>query len=199
MSSAFKLRQGNIAADIGAGVGAANQAITDGEEFFNDAVHGAQATMENFAGQAVNGAGALAGMMAGGAPAGGARLQQGDLAEDFNTLNQDALQAFHDFDQSFADGLEQTEMITNNVIGTTEQALGANGATVANPDRLQQDEAEAATQDVPDAAGDADEAAMTPLEAFNDNILDSILDFGGFLNTLAGGSPRDEARLQRLH
>ncbi|CAI2366026.1 unnamed protein product [Moneuplotes crassus] len=259
MSSAFKIRQGNIAADIGAGVAAANQAITDSEEFFNDAVHGAQATMENFAGQAVNGAGALAGMMAGGAPAGGApadgarlqqtaadaanvatadastlatdattvatdaanvaadigsqwvntatnflgglagtnggsRLQQGNLANDINALSQAALVALHDTNQAFDDALDQSEMIANNVISTSEQAFGANGATVANPDRLQQD-AQTVAEDATDVADDVAEATNDGIQATDDLTQQGIRAFYRWFANNNGG----ERRLQRLH
>ncbi|CAI2365573.1 unnamed protein product [Moneuplotes crassus] len=259
MSSAFKIRQGDIAADIGAGVGAANQAITDGEEFFNDAVHGAQATMENFATQAVNGAGALAGMMAGGAPAdgarlqqtaadatnvatadastlatdattvatdaanvaadlgsqwvntatnflgglagtnGGARLQQGNLANDINALSQAALGALHDTNQAFDDALDQTEMIANNVISTSEQAFGANGAAVANPDRLQQDTATVA-QDATDVANDVAEATNDGIQAANDIAQQGLQAWTGLFNGGAASPAAAPARrLQRFH
>ncbi|CAI2364999.1 unnamed protein product [Moneuplotes crassus] len=262
MSSAFKIRQGDVAADIGAGVGAANQAITDGEEFFNDAVHGAQAAMENFAGQAVNGAGALAGMMAGGAPAGGAdgarlqqtaadavntatadastlatdattvatdaanvaadlgsqfvntatnffgglagaggagRLQQGNLANDINALGQASLGALHDANQAFDDALDQSEMITNNVISTSEQAFGANGAAVANPDRLQQDPA-TLTQDATDLSNDVAAAANAGIQTFNDIAQQGLQAFSGLMGGAAAPAAAPAARrLQRFH
>ncbi|CAI2365938.1 unnamed protein product [Moneuplotes crassus] len=265
MSSAFKIRQGNIAADIGAGVAAANQAITDSEEFFNDAVHGAQATMENFAGQAVNGAGALAGMMAGGAPAGGApadgarlqqtaadaanvatadastlatdattvatdaanvaadigsqwvntatnfleglagtnggaRLQQGNLAADINTLGQDSLVALHDTNQAVDDALDQSEMIANNVIETTERSFVANGITIANPDRLQQD-AQTVAEDATDIADDLAEATNDGIQAANDIAQQSLQAWTGLFNRGAGAEPAAPAvrRLQRFH
>ncbi|CAI2365040.1 unnamed protein product [Moneuplotes crassus] len=265
MSSAFRIRQGDVAADIGAGVGAANQAITDGEEFFNDAVHGAQAAAENFASQAVNGAGALAGMMAGGAPAGGAaadgarlqqtaadaantatadastlatdattvatdaanvaadvgsqwvntatnflgglagtnggaRLQQGNLANDINALGQASLGALHDTNQAFDDALDQSEMIANNVLSTSEQAFGANGAAVANPDRLQQDTATVA-QDATDLSNDVAEATNDGIQAVNDIAQQGLQAWTGLFNGGAAAPAAAPAarRLQRFH
>ncbi|CAI2365588.1 unnamed protein product [Moneuplotes crassus] len=263
MSSAFRIRQGNVAADIGAGVAATNQAITDSEEFFNDAVHGAQATMENFAGQAMNNAGALAGMMTGGVPTGGApaagarlqqsaadaanvatadastlatdattvatdaanvaadlgsqwvntatnflgglagtnggaRLQQGNLANDINALSQAALGALHDTNQAFDDALDQSEMIANNVISTSEQAFGANGATVANPDRLQQVDPATLTQDATDLSNDAAAAANAGIQTFNDIAQQGLQAFSGFMGGAAAPAAAPAARrLQR--
>uniref|UniRef100_A0A7S3KWE8 Uncharacterized protein n=1 Tax=Euplotes crassus TaxID=5936 RepID=A0A7S3KWE8_EUPCR len=256
MSSAFKIRQGDVAADIGAGVGAANQAITDGEELFNDAVHGTQAAIENFAGQAVNGAGALAGMISGGAPAGGARLQQtaadavntatadastlatdattvatdaanvaadlgsqfvntatnffgglagtggagrlqqGNLAADINALGQASLGALHDTNQAFDDALDQSEMIANNVLSTSEQAFGANGAAVANPDRLQQDPA-TLTQDATDLSNDVAATANAGIQTFNDIAQQGLQAFSGLMGGAA--APAAARRLQRFH
>lgn len=262
-------RQGDVAADVNAAVGATNQAITDSEELFNDSLEAANGALQNFAGQALNGAGALANLVTGGAAAAPAapaadagrlqqnladaattatndastlaadaatiatdsanvaadlgsqfvntatnfigglaggnaaqRLQQGNLATDINTLNQAALGAIGDFGNTLTDAAEQTEMIANNVIGTTEQAFGAAGATVANPDRLQQDPtatAQTVTDDATDVAQDLATATNDGIQAFNDLTQQGIQAFNGLFAGATGAAPAGGRRLQRFN
>lgn len=155
-------RQNPVQADLAAAVGAANNALTDGEQMFNDATAQAQGVLNNIVGQGLNAASQFAGAAAGG------RLQQDvgavatEVATDAQTLSNDASTILQDSAQVFTDVAGQAMGNAQNFLGNMMGGAGGAAAAPAGR-RLQQDTAGDINQLATDTQG-----ALTDAEnAFN--------------------------------